>query len=83
MFNNTKQFKSWGWASRFPPVQVSGSFSPVFLEGQDELDVDLPFAFVATRAHHADVGGMSPGSMPIAREIYQEGLIIPPIKLVK
>ena len=37
--------------------------------------------FVASRAHHADVGGISPGSMPIAREIYQEGLIIPPIKL--
>jgi N-methylhydantoinase B len=41
-----------------------------------------PFGFVASRAHHADVGGMTPGSMPIAREIYQEGLIIPPIKLV-
>ncbi len=39
--------------------------------------------FVASRAHHADVGGMTPGSMPVAREIYQEGLIIPPIKLVR
>jgi len=37
--------------------------------------------FVANRAHHADVGGITPGSMPIAREIFQEGLIIPPIKL--
>jgi N-methylhydantoinase B len=35
--------------------------------------------FVAARAHHADVGGMSPGSMPIAREIYQEGIRIPPV----
>jgi N-methylhydantoinase B len=43
----------------------------------------VPFAYVASRAHHADVGGISPGSMPIAREIYQEGLIIPPIKLLK
>ena len=43
---------------------------------------DVPFAYVASRAHHADVGGISPGSMPIAREIYQEGLIIPPIKLL-
>jgi N-methylhydantoinase B len=42
----------------------------------------IPFAFVASRAHHADIGGMTPGSMPIAREIYQEGLIIPPVKLV-
>ncbi|MGW8268812.1 MAG: hydantoinase B/oxoprolinase family protein, partial [Longimicrobiales bacterium] len=30
--------------------------------------------YVASRAHHSDVGGMSPGSMPLAREIYQEGL---------
>lgn len=36
--------------------------------------------FVASRAHHADVGGIAAGSMPIAREIYQEGLIIPPIR---
>jgi N-methylhydantoinase B/oxoprolinase/acetone carboxylase alpha subunit len=42
-----------------------------------------PTFYVANRAHHSDVGGMSPGSMPVAREIYQEGLIIPPILLVK
>lgn len=41
-----------------------------------------PSFFVASRAHHADVGGMSPGSMPLSSEIYQEGIIIPPIKLV-
>lgn len=39
--------------------------------------------YVASRAHHADVGGMSPGSMPLAREIYQEGLRIPPVLLMK
>jgi len=39
--------------------------------------------FVANRAHHSDIGGMSPGSMPLASEIFQEGLIIPPVKLVK
>src|SRR5581483_7872872 len=38
--------------------------------------------YVASRAHHSDVGGMSPGSMPLAEEIYQEGLRIPPIKLL-
>src|SRR3954454_21188534 len=38
--------------------------------------------YVASRAHHSDVGGMSPGSMPLAEEIYQEGLRIPPIKLM-
>ena len=37
--------------------------------------------YTANRAHHADVGGMSAGSMPLSREIYQEGIIIPPIKL--
>jgi N-methylhydantoinase B/oxoprolinase/acetone carboxylase alpha subunit len=41
-----------------------------------------PAFYVANRAHHSDVGGISPGSMPLAREIFQEGLIIPPIKLV-
>jgi N-methylhydantoinase B/oxoprolinase/acetone carboxylase alpha subunit len=40
-----------------------------------------PTFYVANRAHHSDVGGMSPGSMPVAREIYQEGLILPPVKL--
>jgi len=38
--------------------------------------------YVAARAHHSDVGGMTPGSMPLAREIYQEGLRIPPVRLV-
>ena len=42
-----------------------------------------PAFFVANRAHHADVGGMSPGSMPLAREIYQEGIRIPPILLAR
>lgn len=37
--------------------------------------------YVANRAHHADIGGSSPGSMPLATELYQEGLIIPPVKL--
>jgi N-methylhydantoinase B/oxoprolinase/acetone carboxylase alpha subunit len=39
--------------------------------------------FVANRAHHSDVGGMTPGSMPLASEIYQEGLIIPPVKIIR
>ncbi len=65
--------------------------SPVFIqpcEGSGELvrtpSQGMPdlFGFVASRAHHADVGGMTPGSMPVAREIFQEGIIIPPIKLV-
>ena len=52
--------------------------APIFVqvEGASQL-----IGFAANRAHHADVGGMSPGSMPLATEVYQEGLIIPPIKL--
>ena len=42
-----------------------------------------PAFYVANRAHHSDVGGISPGSMPLAQEIFQEGLILPPIKLVR
>jgi len=38
---------------------------------------------VMSRAHHADIGGMSPGSMPLSTEIYQEGIIIPPSLLVE
>ncbi len=37
--------------------------------------------YVANRAHHSDVGGMTPGSMPLSTDIFQEGLRIPPIKL--
>ena len=38
--------------------------------------------YAAVRAHHADVGGMSPGSMPQgATELVQEGLIVPPVRL--
>lgn len=52
--------------------------SPVFVKG-----FDRPLFYVANRAHHSDVGGISPGSMPLAREIYQEGVIVPPVKLVR
>jgi N-methylhydantoinase B len=37
--------------------------------------------YVAVRAHHSDIGGMSAGSMPVSREIFQEGLRIPPVHL--
>ncbi|MBS1849459.1 MAG: hydantoinase B/oxoprolinase family protein [Acidobacteria bacterium] len=39
--------------------------------------------YVASRAHHADIGGMYPGSMGLCREIYQEGLRIPPVRLLR
>lgn len=44
-------------------------------------DVTRPVSFVACRAHHSDVGGLTPGSMPLSRSIFQEGIRIPPLKL--
>lgn len=49
--------------------------SPIFAHGEVAF-------FIASRAHHADVGGMSPGSLPLSTELYQEGIIIPPVKLL-
>ncbi len=40
-----------------------------------------PLFYVSSRAHHADIGGAQPGSMGLARDIYQEGLRVPPIKI--
>ena len=51
--------------------------SPVF----PTQDATSPLFFVASRAHHADVGGMAPGSLPLANELVQEGFILPPVKL--
>jgi N-methylhydantoinase B len=48
--------------------------APVFWEGE-------VVAFVSNRAHHADIGGMTAGSMPISTELHQEGVIIPPLRL--
>jgi N-methylhydantoinase B len=42
-----------------------------------------PDFYVAARAHHADVGGTYAGSMGLCRDIYQEGLRIPPVKLMR
>ena len=51
--------------------------SPVFYEGE-------MIAITANQAHHVDMGGFAPGSMPFGvREIFQEGLQIPPIKLFR
>jgi N-methylhydantoinase B len=48
--------------------------APIHLEGR-------LLGYAANRAHHADVGGAAPGSMPAgAREIFQEGLRIPPVR---
>jgi N-methylhydantoinase B len=50
----------------------------------DPHDPARVVGYAAVRAHHADVGGMSPGSMPQgATELVQEGLILPPVRLVR
>lgn len=51
------------------PVHAPGETTPRF--------------YVANRAHHADVGGMSAGSMPLSTSLFQEGIIIPPLRLVR
>lgn len=55
--------------------------APVFRSGSRGATADL-LGFVANRAHHADVGGIAPGSMPVSREIFHEGLVLPPVPLV-
>ena len=63
-----------GRGSHLPDVAL---VAPVFHEG--EL-----VCFVADIAHHADIGGMAPGSMAGGMtEVYQEGLRIPPIRIMK
>ncbi len=52
--------------------------APVFVSNEKKPDF-----YVANRAHHADVGGISSGSMPLSNSLYQEGIIIPPLKIVE
>lgn len=54
--------------------------APVFIQRVGKARPDF---YVASRAHHADVGGAYPGSMGLCREIYQEGVRIPPVKLMR
>ncbi len=50
--------------------------SPVYYDGE-------AVGYVASLAHHVDVGGGAPASIGAFREIYQEGIIIPPVKLLQ
>lgn len=60
--------------SHLPDVSI---IAPVFHEGK-------PVALVANLAHHVDMGGMTPGSLPVqATETFQEGIRIPPMKIRK
>jgi N-methylhydantoinase B len=54
--------------------------SGVFLDKKSKHTASF---YVANRAHHADIGGATPGSMGMAADVYGEGLRIPPVKLVR
>jgi N-methylhydantoinase B len=61
---------------------------PVFVNAQpgkarSQKRSARPDFYVASRAHHADVGGTYPGSMGLCEEIYQEGVRIPPVKIMR
>ena len=62
---------------------VTPVFAPGVADAADAAGADAdPVAYVANRAHHADVGGSRAGAVAAdSTEIYQEGLRIPPIKL--
>ncbi len=46
-------------------------------------DNQHPLFYVANRAHHADIGGATPGSMGLATDVYGEGVRIPPMRIVR
>lgn len=58
--------------THLPDVTV---IAPLFVAGEC-------LGYVANRAHHADIGAESPGSMPISSTLEEEGLVLPPTKLV-
>ncbi len=65
------------------PVYLCGDGARPRHGGAKPRSHPAPDFYVASRAHHADVGGTYPGSMGPCREIYQEGLRIPPVKIMR
>ena len=62
--------------SHLPDVTL---ITPVFIENEKQ-----PIGYVANRAHHAEIGGISPGSMPAdARNLAEEGVVIAPDYLIR
>ncbi|MBA2341241.1 MAG: hydantoinase B/oxoprolinase family protein [Pyrinomonadaceae bacterium] len=47
------------------------------------LTAHSPLFYVANRAHHADVGGATPGSMGLGRDVYAEGIRLPPVRIMR
>ncbi len=59
--------------THLPDVTV---IAPLFIDGR-------LLGFVANRAHHANIGGRSPGSMPVSSHLEEEGIVLPPTPLVR
>ena len=76
-----KQRKGDIWIANDP--YLGGTHLPDITLVQPVFAQNQLLGFAAARAHHSDVGGMSPGSMPDSSEIFQEGLRIPPVRLWK
>jgi N-methylhydantoinase B len=66
---------------------VAGVFLPTRvrarIQSRGQAGIRSPLFYVANRAHHADIGGATPGSMGMATDVYGEGLRIPPVHLVR
>ncbi len=70
------QNNPYNGGSHLPDITV---VSPVFDREENEI-----LFFVASRAHHEDVGGIAPGSMsPLGKTIYEEGIVLDNLKLVE
>ena len=65
----------WRGGTHLPDITM---FAPVFVKRRKQ-----PLMGVLVRAHHADVGGATAGSMGPARDVHGEGLVIPPVKLLQ
>ena len=63
----------WCGGTHLPDVTL---FAPLFVAGEPRLGAMV-------RAHHADVGGATPGSMGRAEDLFGEGIVIPPLRLVR
>ncbi len=71
------------YVARVGAARMGAGDSPAKAGRKRPAAATSPDFYVASRAHHADVGGAYPGSMGLCREIYQEGVRIPPVKLVR
>ena len=65
-----------------PELRMNRSSAQPTTDYRLPTTAERPLFYVANRAHHADIGGATPGSMGRADEIYQEGLRIPPVRLM-